>query len=101
LGQIRQSDRERIANLFSFRRFADFQSWIRTVLPIAYELERLAPDLANDGPNPEYPWPHAQPQTAPVDHNFTVWAPLTSGQGRDLMRVIRIAVSKFPQYADT
>jgi hypothetical protein len=101
LGQIRQNDRDRIANLFSFRRFADFQAWIHTVLPIAYDLERLAPDLAGDGPNPEYPWPHAQPRTAPVDYHFAVWASLTSGQGRDLMRVIQIAVSKFPQSADT
>jgi len=101
LGHVRQRDRERIAILFSFNRFADFQKWIRTVLPIAYDLERLAPDLANDGPNPEYPWPHAQPESAPVNHNFPVWATLTSGQGRDLMRVIHIAVNRFPEYADT
>jgi len=101
LGQIRQADRDRIARLFSFRRFSDFQAWIRSVLPLAYDLERLSPDLANDGPNPEYPWPHAQPQTAPVEHNFAVWVSLTSGQGRDLMRVVGVAVSKFPQYADT
>ena len=101
LGHIRQGDRRRIADLFSFNRFADFQNWIRTVLPIAYDLERLAPDLANDGPNPEYPWPHARPNSAPVNHNFPIWATLTSGQGRDLMRVIRIAVNRFPEYADT
>jgi hypothetical protein len=101
LGQIRQSDRERIANLFSFARFADFQQWIRAVLPIAYDLERLSPDLANDGPNPEYPWPHARPQTAPANHDFSVWSSLKSAQGRDLMRVVGIAVSKFPEYADT
>ncbi len=101
LGQIRQADRERTANLFSFKRFADFQNWIRAVLPIAYDLERLAPNLANDGPNPEYPWPHVQPHTAPVDHRFAVWASLTSGQGRDLMRVVHIAVNRFSQYADT
>ena len=101
LGHVRQNDRERIANLFSFNRFVDFQQWIRAVLPIAYELERLAPDLANDGPNPEYPWPHAQPVCAPVAHDFGVWAVLKSGQGRDLIRVIHIAVDRFPEYADT
>lgn len=101
LGHIRQNDRDRIADLFSFKRFTDFQNWIRAVLPIAYDLERLAPNLARDGPNPEYPWPHARPEAAPVSHNFPVWASLTSGQGRDLMRVIRIAVSRFPEYADT
>lgn len=101
LGPKRQDDRERIASLFSFKRFTDFQTWIHAVGPIVYELERLAPDLAKDGPNPEYPWPHAQPETAPVDHNFAVWASLTSGQGRNLLRVIHIAVSRFPEYADT
>jgi len=101
LGHVRANDQERIANLFSFSRFADFQNWIRTVLPIAYDLERLAPALANEGPNPEYPWPHAQPVFAPVNYNFPVWTMLTSGQGRDLMRVIRIAIDRFPEYADT
>ena len=101
LGHIGQRDRDRIANLFSFNRFTDFQNWIRAVQPIAYDLEHLAPDLANDGPNPEYPWPHAEPQNAPVNFNFPVWASLTSGQGRDLMRVIHIAVNRFPEYADT
>ena len=57
--------------------------------------------LANDGPDPEYPWPHVQPHTSPVDHRFAVWASLTSGQGRDLMRVVHIAVNRFSQYADT
>jgi hypothetical protein len=100
LGQVRQNDRERIANLFSFNRFIDFQNWIRAILPIAYDLERLTPDLANDGPNPEYPWPHVKPERAPVSYNFTVWNSLTNGQGRDLMRVIRIAVARFQEYAD-
>ena len=101
LGHIRQKDRERIANLFSFNRFTDFRNWIRAVLPIAYALERLAPDLAGDGPNPEYPWPHAAPHAAPATYDFPVWALLTSGRGRDLMKVIRIAVGRFPDYADT
>ena len=101
LGQIRTSDRDRIANLFTFQRFADFQNWIRAVLPLAYDLERLAPALANNGPNPEYPWPHANPQFAPVNHKFAIWPSLISGQGRDLMRIIHITVDRFPEYADT
>ena len=100
LGQTRPTDRERIANLFTFTRFADFQSWIRAVLPIAYELEQLAPTLANDGPNPEYPWPHNQPADAPANHSFDTWMKLTTGHGRDLMRVIAIAIDRFPEYAD-
>jgi len=96
LGHVRQEHRERMANLFSFNRFADFQNWLRSSLPIAYDLERLAPDLAQDGPNPEYPWPHAHPMLAPVSHKFAVWSALTTGQGRDLMRIIHIAVDRFP-----
>ena len=96
----RRNDRERIAKLFSFNRFEDFQNWIRAVLPIAYELERLTPDLANDGPNPEYPWPHAHPEHAPQSHKFAVWTSLRNGQGRDLMRIIHIAVVRFQEYAD-
>lgn len=101
LGQIRQNDRGRIANLFTFTRFSDFQNWIRAVQSIAYDLERLAPALANNGPNPEYPWPHDRPEFAPANHNFAIWTSLTSSRGRHLMRVIHIAVDEFPQYADT
>lgn len=101
LGQTRPSERERIGNLFTFRRFVDFQRWIRATLPVAYDLERLAPALANDGPNPEYPWPHAEPQFAPASCEFAIWSSLSSRQGRDLMRIIHIAVDRFPEYADT
>lgn len=101
LGHIRKNDRDRIANLFSYKSFRGFQNRIRAVLTIAYDLERLAPDLAKDGPNPEYPWPHAEPKTAPANYNFPVWASLKSADGRDLMRVIHSAVARFPEYADT
>ncbi|HET6246405.1 MAG TPA: hypothetical protein VFE47_01805 [Tepidisphaeraceae bacterium] len=30
--------------------------------------ELLAPTLAVDGPNPEYPWPRSMPKIAPVEH---------------------------------
>ncbi len=101
LCQIRQNDRTRIAELFTFTRFNDFQKWVYAVLPTAYDLEHLAPTLANNGPNPEYPWPHQRPEFAPAHHDFAIWAPLTSSRGRNLMRVIRIAVNRFPEYADT
>lgn len=101
LGQIRSDERTRVATIFTFKRFEDFQAWLRAVIPIAYELERLSPDVANNGPNAEYPWPHERPTTAPVDHNFSLWTFLLSARGRDLMRIIQIAVARFPEYADT
>ena len=99
LGSVRQSERRRVAELFAFGRFEDLQSWIRTVLPLAYALERLAPALAQDGPNPEYPWPPTAPEFAPVTFEFDVWTQLTAtGGGRQLMQILEVAVDKFPVY---
>jgi len=100
LGQTPIRDRQRIAELFTFARFSDFQSWIHAVLPVAYDLEQLAPALACDGPNPEYPWPHRAPVAAPALYQFEVWKQLTTGQGRDLMRFIKLAVDRFSEHAD-
>jgi len=101
LGAVQKPDRERVADLFSFTRFDDFQTRIKSVLELAYDLERITPDLANDGPNPEYPWPHDLPKLAPVNYTFPVWKELSSGRGRELMRLIQTAVVRFPEYADT
>lgn len=103
LGQIREKgDRQRIATLFTFTRFSDFRNWInRAGLPIAYDIERLSPTYADDGPNPEYPWPHREPRFAPVHHEFEVWSRMQTSHGRNLMRIIRVAIERFPKYADT
>ena len=94
------SDSGRIAEILGFGRPQDLHAWIRTIAPLAYSLERLAPDLAgHNSPNPEYPWPHAAPVHAPVSYPFPVWAELTeSGRGRQLLRVIDAAVRRFPEY---
>jgi len=67
---------------------------------LAYDLERLAPDLAGDnGPNPEYPWPWVLPVNAPASSEFEVWTRLSeSGRGRQLLQVIDAAVLGFPVY---
>lgn len=31
---------------------------------------------------------------------FDTWVKLTTGHGRDLMRIIAIAIDRFPEYAD-
>jgi hypothetical protein len=99
LGSVRQAERRQIADTFGFSRFEDFQNWVRAVLPLAYALEQLAPDLAQDGPNPEYPWPHHAPEHVPARFEFDVWSQLTNtGHGRQLLHVIRLAVEKFPSY---
>ena len=100
MGGVRAAERARIAEIFEFKRFEDFQIWIRMVLPDAYALERLAPAFAHDGPNPEYPWPRAEPAHAPASYDFKLWRDIRdSARGRRMLRVIEIAVARFPEYA--
>lgn len=96
LGSVPSSDRNKLASAFSFTRFTDLQKWIYGVLPLAYELERLAPMLANDGPNPEYPWPHNQPANSPVTFVFPTWTQLSqTSRGRHLLQFIERALKNF------
>ncbi len=99
LGGFPQSRRQQIAGVFGFPRFDDFQNWIRSILPLAYQLEHLAPSLAQNGPNPEYPWPHDAPIHTPATFEFDIWTQLTNtGRGRELIRIIDVAVNRFPAY---
>ncbi len=94
-----QTTTEQIADIFAFGRFEDLQNWTTTALPLIYELERLAPALSNDGPNPEYPWPHLAPQNAPATFDFPIWRQLTeTGRGRQLLLIIKTAIDQFPIY---
>ncbi len=99
LGGVQQAKQTSIATALEFKTFVAFQTWIRNVLPLIYELERLAPALALNGPNPEYPWPHILPTANPVGHNFALWWQLTSTAiGRQFVRVVGLAVDRFPTY---
>lgn len=92
--------RRQVARAFHFRRFESFRKWVRAALPLAYSLQQLAPDLAGDGPNPEYPWPTSAPEHVPATYRFDLWRELTStARGRQLLNTIRLAVQSFPAYA--
>ncbi len=94
-------DRIRLATVFGYQRFKNLQDWIRRTLPLAYDIERLAPALAGKNqPNTEYPWPHEEPQNAPVTFSFPTWHELGKPTGRELMRIIHCAVLRFPDFAD-
>ena len=58
------------------RKNENWRHSIRKSVPLAEKIEDLAPALALDGPNPEYPWPRDDPQTAPVEHSFPIWEEL-------------------------
>jgi hypothetical protein len=99
--RIRDSKgRQKIADIFGFQHFDNLKNWIRAVMPLAYELQRMAPALAQNGPNPEYPWPHSVPQHAPATFDFDIWRKLTgTGHGHRLIQIIDVAVTKFPLYS--
>jgi hypothetical protein len=100
LGSVRRSERLKLASALDFARFEDFRYWLRRVLPLAHAVERLAPDLAQDGPNPEYPWPANAPEFIPATFEFDVWRQLTeTAHGRQLNNMIKLAVERFPAYA--
>jgi hypothetical protein len=93
-------DMQRIAKVFGFARPRDLDSWVRQVSPLAHELQNLAPAEANDGPNPEYPWPHDSPDDCPAEYTFGLWEQLQNApRGRELLKFIRNAVERFEQYA--
>lgn len=92
-------ERDRVANVLGFRNYAAFQRWTSLSLPIARAVERLAPSLAADGPNPEYPWPPLLPEVAPVEHEYSVWRDLNQSNGRQFLITLGRAVDRFEEYA--
>jgi hypothetical protein len=72
---------------------------IRKVLPMAEALQQMAPRLAGDGPNPEYPWPPRAPATAPVEYDFPIWKELTeTAYGRVLLALVRNLFDSADEY---
>jgi len=93
-------DMQRIAKMFGFARRKDMDAWVRQVSPLAHELQNLAPAESNDGPNPEYPWPHDSPAEYPAEYTFGLWDRLQNApRGRDLLKFIRNAIERFELYA--
>ena len=72
------------------------QAYIQGLLPIANQIERLAPALAQGGPNAEYPWevPTGQVLT-PASYRFPIAQNLKEQNGRKLLLFIKILLEKF------
>jgi hypothetical protein len=91
---------QRIARIHQFNYIQSFEQWIHSVRPLADDLEKLAPALAKDGPNPEYPWPHDAPKEAPALYHFPLLERLELAEGRSLLRFLEVSVKRFPEYVD-
>ncbi len=62
---------------------------IRKSVPLAERIQGLAPTLAKDAPNPEYPWPANNPQEAPAEYEFEIWQELQeTPAGRQSIKLI-------------
>jgi len=70
------SNRQTQKQLGYGRRNENWEHLIRKSVPLAEQIEDLAPALSPDTPNPEYPWPRAAPHTAPAEHTFGIWQDL-------------------------
>ncbi len=67
------------------------ESWKRSIqksLELAQRIEDLAPALALDAPNPEYPWPRAAPAETPAEYTFGIWQQLQTPEGRQFLHLI-------------
>jgi hypothetical protein len=67
---------------------ANWEQLIRKSSALAEQVQRLAPTLAQNGPNPEYPWPPAAPAHVPAEHRFDLWDDLeTTSAGRQFLNL--------------
>ena len=72
------------------------QAYVRKILPLAYEIENMAPALARGAPNPEYPWQDPQGSLqVPVNYDFPTNSALLRPAGHDFLKLVRIALVKF------
>ena len=95
-----RQERQRIAVVFDYARPEDMAAWVKQVSPLAHQLQNLTPDLSNDGPNTEYPWPHDKPAHCPALHSFDLWGKLRDSEpGRRLVKFIDRAIVRFERYA--
>jgi hypothetical protein len=68
---------------------ASWQDRIRTATSLAERVQNLAPSIAKDSPNPEYPWPRNAPTVAPAEHSFGIWQEIkTTPAGRKFLHLI-------------
>lgn len=69
---------------------ASWKHLLRKSEPLAERIEDLAPALAQDGPNPEYPWPPKDPEVTPTEYKFALWFELTEEPfGRQFLQFVR------------
>lgn len=78
---------------------AEWENMIRKSIPLAESIQGLAPALAGDGPNPEYPWPGEDPEFTPSEHRFVLWEELQdTSPGRQFLDLIHVLFETAEMY---
>ena len=68
-------------------------------ITLAERVEDLAPAIAQDGPNPEYPWPRNNPVVAPAEHEFDLWLTLRdTAKGRQFLQLLSDLLAEAEAY---
>jgi hypothetical protein len=74
-----------------------YRNALLTVASLVARIEELAPDLAAQRPNPEYPWPEPSYEHAPADFRFPLWNQIEFGQdGQLLMHILQVLFLNAP-----
>jgi len=69
---------------------------IKKMLPVAEAIEHLAPALAHDGPNAEYPWENPNRQIhIPAKYAFPVLRDLSEPAGLNLIKIVELVQQQF------
>jgi len=72
------------------------RSSVKNLLPLAEEIEKLAPALAQDGPNAEYPWVDPSGTIrVPASFQFSTAYKLVDPAGRKLLQLTRLLLDRF------
>jgi hypothetical protein len=69
---------------------------VQRLLPLAHDIESLAPAIAGNSPNPEYP--REAPLSvfyAPMNYEFAISKALRAPHGLNLIKLIRTILKKF------
>jgi hypothetical protein len=67
------TDQPSVHEWFGYRSQHSFDLQRNAIRELALRIQNLAPAHGNNGPNPEYPWPPANPTNSPLRHDFQEW----------------------------
>lgn len=89
-------NRREAAHVLFEGRFELWRAYVDRLLPLVHKLERMAPAVAGNTENPEYPWESRPGEwTAPAAHRFEVAAWLRTPDGSRLMLLLRRIADRF------